>query len=419
MESSTQDVSLCNMARGHASSLGVTAHDLLLLSSTTQGQITPAANLPFLETAQAVLLRRTIYYIVNPTVLAASVISNCINIVTFATIGLSDGMSCLFMALSLSDLFHCSLMLGERISGGLQVFGKQFPYFNLLALSFIFSRHAHTWHVVSTVLTVFAAVQKCACVAFPLTFRFFFTRRRSVCVIVVIYASVVISYSPLLYIDALGPYFDSKLNRTRIGYYTRSRKLYKETADYYLFAHFTVLQFSAVCVTIGSVVLMTYKLKEAARTRQDMTAGRSKGDNQGNKRQKKNVSGNPTSGVSEKTNEAHGNDSDGQAGGNSKDTGSVFSSRELRVLRSVNIVCAIFIGGTAPYVVLTSCALFMDSFDHRGRDRTLYHIVKGAEDFWYFGSTAVNVFVYYSYNSKYKQAFDSIFKCCRKKVTGK
>ena len=395
----------------------------ILFVNITEGQTFPQTSLGFLQTAQAVLLRRSLYYIVNPTILSASVVANSINVAMFITMGLSDGMSCLFLALSVSDLLNCSLMLGERISGALQVFGKQEPYVNLLALSFIFSRNANTWHIVSTLLTVFAAINKCACVTFPLTFRFFFTRRRSIFVIVAIKASVVISYSPLFYIDRLGPYFDGRLNRTRIGYQTRSRKLYRETADYYLFAHFTCLQFTALCVTIMCVVVMTFKLKEAARMRQNMKAGRSKESDLGTKKKQCGSSGAAEEKVGVPM-EAKGPDNRSEvqekellsetgdgAGGGSSAKDQVFSSRELRVLSSVNLTCAIFIGGTAPYVMLTAFALFLPSFDHRGQDRTLYHIVKSSQDIWYYGSTAINIFVYYKYNSKYKHAFNSIFGC--------
>ncbi|KAK3727304.1 hypothetical protein RRG08_049927 [Elysia crispata] len=307
----------------------------------------------FLETATAIMLRRSIYYFINPSILVASVFSNIINISTFITIGLADGMTCLFLALSISDFLHCSLWTVERVLGAAYVFGRQYPYYNIFAIAFFFSRHARVWHIVSTLLTVFAAVQKCACVASPINFRFFFTRRRCVIVILAIYVCVIISYIPNFYVDTMKPYFDKRLNRTRMGYSRRNDKVYRDSADYYLFAHYVCLQFLALSVSLACVVVMTWKLKEAARVRQDMKSGRSK--------------------------EEKSNDGAKTAGESSKSDNNL-SAKELRVLSSVNLVCAIFIFGTAPYVILSSCALFIDSFDHRGRDFTLYHILLGIQE---------------------------------------
>lgn len=354
-------------------------------ASTQIEGIADTGHVRWLETAQAILLRRCIYYFINPTILAVSVFLNIINIGTFTAVGLSDGMTCLFLALSISDFLHCSLWSVERILGIAYVFGKEYPYYNIFSVGFFFSRHARVWHIVSTLLTVFAAVQKCACVASPITFRFFFTRNRCLCVILAIYACVIISYIPTFYVDTMKPYFDVRLNRTRMGLHWRNTKVYRESADYYLFGHYVVLQFLALSITIACVIVMTWKLKEAARTRMDMKSGKGSEEKSSGKAEEEENS--------------------------TKDN--VLSPKELRVLSSVNILCAIFIGGTAPYVILSSCALFIDAFDHRGYDYTLYHILLGIQEIWYFGSTAANIFVYYNYNSKYKKVLQAFFNRIR------
>ncbi|GFN86013.1 chemosensory receptor c [Plakobranchus ocellatus] len=385
--------------------------------STPSVDVSAEESVRFLDTAQAISLRRSLYYAVNTFILTVSVITNMLNIVTFIKAGLLEGMSCLFLSLSLSDLLHCALILVERSLGIAEVFYHQHPYFKLMVMAFFLTRNAAIWHVISTLLTVFAAIQKCACVTFPLTFRFFFTRKRSVFVIFLIYLCVIISYIPVYVVDTVGPYFSTRFNRTRLGYRIRNFKVYKGSADYYLFAHYVWLPFVALSINILCVIIMTWKLRIAARTRKDMTAG---GKSQArdpsretaaSQTSNSNKIGSESVEIDRNTHKKVIDGSDDVKLSNNEKNAAL-SERELRVLRSVNLVCGIFIGGTAPYCILNSCALFLDSFDHRGRDFTLYYILVSFQEIWYFGSTSLNIFVYYIYNSKFKKALRGIFSPC-------
>ncbi|GFN98029.1 chemosensory receptor c [Plakobranchus ocellatus] len=410
-------------------------------NDTIAPEVNSEESVRFLDSAEAVLLRRCLYYFINQVVLAASLVTNTLNIVTFIKAGLSESMSCLFLGLSISDFLHCALVFIERTLGVVEIYSNQQSIVNLLTLGFFFVRQSQIWHVASTLLTVSAAIQKCACVTFPLTFRFFFTRRRVVIVVLVIFASVFISYIPIFVVDTVRPYFSTRFNRTRLIITRRYPKLYRESADYYLFANYVCLPFIAVSLDIVCVIIMTWKLREAARTRQDMTAGQSQVRDisrkvpaaSRNSKSKKicagegrqnletnepsvhNLSNNSghnkncsTVGDTVKAHSDEPNDNTECAETN-KSNKNVLNERELRVLGSVNLVCGIFICGTAPYCVLTACALFLDAFDHRGRDFTLYFILKSAQEVVYFGSTGVNIFVYYAYNTKFKKAFNRIF----------
>ncbi|GFO03248.1 chemosensory receptor c [Plakobranchus ocellatus] len=379
------------------------------------------SSVPFLDTAQADLLRRSLYYFVNMAFRAVSVITNTLNIVTFIKAGLSEGISCLFLGLSVSDLLLCTNVLTARTLDTAEIFFNQHPYHVLKMIAFFFARLGGIWQATSTLLTVFAAIQKCACVTFPLTFRFFFTQRRTVIVIFIIYVCVIISYIPQYIVDSAGPYFSTRFNRTRISYMIRYPKLYKESADYYLFAHYVCLPFIALSINILCVVVLTWNLKEAARMRKDMTSQDASSTVEASKSSCNKISNDSNHTDKNKKTIDNSDDkesnrcdkSDNCSGDEEEISGSkksnILSDRELRVLRSVNLVCVIFIRGTAPYCILNSCALFLDSFDHRGRHFTLYYILVSTQEIWYFGSTSVNIFVYYIYNTKYKKTFNRLF----------
>ncbi|KAK3797654.1 hypothetical protein RRG08_054678 [Elysia crispata] len=120
------------------------------------------------------------------------------------------------------------------------------------------------WYVISVLLTVFAAVQKCSCIALPLVFGHFFTQRRTVAVVITIFIVTITYHIPGLSLYRWGEYFDHRRNRTRRGYGWINRPLGLKlniTTDW---INFIFVPFTSEGVIIVCVIIMTMKLRQAA-----------------------------------------------------------------------------------------------------------------------------------------------------------
>ena len=101
---------------------------------------------------------------------------------------------------------------------------------------------------------------------------------------------------------------------------------------------------------------------------------------------------------------------------NVKNLNDTLNPRELRVIRSANLICVILIVGTLPYLVITACNIaFRPVFSDIG-EVGLYFTVRGLQDIIYVSSTAANIFVYYKFNTKYRKAVNSMLKCLYNKL---
>ena len=175
---------------------------------------------------------------------------------------------------------------------------------------------------ISILITVFAGIQKYACVAIPLTFRYFFTFKKSVVTLVSISICATVYYMPQLCNVYMGARIDHNLNRTRLMAkmidYGMARTLQRISKS----VNRVPFSIIAEIILIVCVSIMSYKLRQATDTRQAMKSGTDIVVQGGQSAETKEVSG------------------------DSK--GSNLSKKKFRVVRSVKIVYAIFIAGTAP-----------------------------------------------------------------------
>ncbi|GFR89024.1 chemosensory receptor C [Elysia marginata] len=363
------------------------------LASTTTGLLHVPPNdqseLDVFQTAPGKLISTFIYYLGCPVMMLVAISTNLINVTVFLRGGLRDGMAINFLGLTISDLLYNMFYFMGRLLNAVQSVFDESPYLNTRHLSFIFAKYGRMWFNVSILLTVFAAIQKCACIAIPLTFRNFFTPRKSAITVLTIYVGVVAYFLPYLTLDQLRPYTERGTNRTRLGYWLRNEELAVRIDKFVTYANRIVLPYVSQGIVIVCVFTMTLKLRSAAKTRQKMTSAR--GDLDLNKA------------TSEAHIETHNPDIV------DKNKGSALSSKELRVVRSVNILCFVFVAGTTPHSIIEAFSLAIDTFDDMGRNRSLYFFLQGLQQIIEISSTAVNIAIYYHFNSKYRRTFKALF----------
>ena len=330
----------------------------------------------FLDTGSGKWFYWSVSYIVVPFISFLCVLSNIINIAVFFRVGLKDGASLVFLSLSVSDMAYSALSFTNLMLRSLELVMDQHPYLILRHLAFIIGYYRRMFFDISILITVFAGVQKCACVAIPLTFRQFFTFRKTLVTLIMLYACAVVYYLPQITNMYMAPGFDRRFNRSRLMIKTINFRLSMVLLKVSKAFNRIALPFVAEIILIFCVATMTYKLKQAAVSRHSMTSAtdqeaklaRDEGIEKGNK----------------------------------------LSAKELRVIRSVNIICSIFIAGTAPRCIIEGCDLAMTSF---GDHLALYYLLNSVQEFVVQLSVAANIIVYFKFNTKYRDSFLGMFSC--------
>ena len=373
---------------------------VIMTQQDRQQQEEGRPGLEFFQSGPGKLMYYLIFYLGCPMMTLLAISTNAINIVVFLRGGLNDGMAINFLGLAVSDLlYNVFYFMGRNLNTMHSVFHER-PYLNTRHLAYICAKHGRLWFNVSILLTVFAAIQKCACIAIPLTFRNFFTPRKSAIAVLGIYVAVVTFFLPFLAIDQLKPYTERSTNRTRLGYSLRDRKLGIKISRFMTYANKILLPYICQGIVIVCVFTMTIKLRRAAEIRRKMTSTTNNGANE----DVSDVPAQPKNNQKEKI--PHESDKTNKTNDN------VLSSKELRVIRSVNILCGIFIAGTTPQTLIGAFDMAFTEFGDKALYASVYFFSSGLQQLLEIMSTAVNVFVYYRFNSKYKRTFSTLFSCC-------
>ncbi|CAG5121682.1 unnamed protein product [Candidula unifasciata] len=305
--------------------------------------------------------------------------TNIINIIVFSKIGFSESSTVVLFGLVLSDLgflfLSCVSQTLDILDSAvglrpLEPF-KQFAYQVLWWYNMFYD--------VTILLTVFNAVQKCACVAIPLTFKSIFTTSRSIKVTVVIYSAAVIYYVPIFASPGTWTRFDYSRNWTRLyNYYYPQNKLAFTVV--HIFSRIILPLVSQVIVIFCMIVLI-YKLREAQRNRRSMGSGTELPANTYNR-------------ISQ---QSHKN-----------------TAREIRAIQTVTLVSAIFVVCNMPDILITFTNKFYPAFGDAMKYEGAFKMCSAIQDVFAVINSAVNIFVYLKYNSKYRRKFTEIRqKACR------
>ncbi|GFO32199.1 chemosensory receptor a [Plakobranchus ocellatus] len=84
------------------------------------------------------------------------------------------------------------------------------------------------------------------------------------------------------------------------------------------------------------------------------------------------------------------------------------SSKDVRVIKSVVLVCIIFITSQAPFLIYSTARLITPEFDVFAKLHNLFAMSTSISLTCSYLNTSVNIFVYYNFNRKYKSV---VFQC--------
>ena len=325
-------------------------------------------------------------------ILMSGMASNTINIIVFAKIGLRDNVTLTLLFLSLSDLFtlilrcpiNVALLLVINYPDHVWPFDPQILYVGFYWYTYVFYDY-------SSFISMFLALVRCSCVARPLRFRSTFTTQRTFRILGVLFFLALTLRIPVLTIMrltlAVNPLTNSTYRSFRVV--DNFEKIYKAND----IMNRNIVSAIAYITVTTCVLILASKLQTASRFRQSLK--------------------NPTQVASTKnSNSTLGTDKI-KTGTNTfarnTEASNNLSARDLQVIKSVTLVCVIFILSQLPFQIIAMIRLLDPEFSSSGNRRFAFGFAALVSETFGFLNAFVNIFVYYHFNSRYREIFFRFF----------
>ena len=308
-----------------------------------------------------------------PPIILFGFVSNITNLVVFLKAGAKDNVTILLISLSFSDLAFLALISPSVCGYVIDSLVKPSPWpFDKYLLLFLLYWPAFTAYDLSAFVAVSLGVIRCACVAMPLKFKLVFTKSRT---IKWVFFLVVLSVSlrlPVLTIFRITSRTDPRTNVTALYLASVNRASMSRIND--ILNRGFLIWFNYLTM-IACVIVLSYKLYQSSKIRKTFTITGSQ--------------------ISEQASD--------------KAAAQSMSTKDLQVVKSVVLVCSIFIMSQLPFVMFSATRLIYPKFDDFTKLGLLFGIFSQISRTCAYINASINIFVYYNYNSKYKSVFHSLF----------
>ena len=313
--------------------------------------------------------------IVNPALGLVSIFLNIINMIVFYKIGLSDGVTQNFFILSLCDSLTAVTSLVNSIAHMARTIVRSFIGYggleqvvHILYMGSYFSLPFPQNY--SLITTVVIAVVRCCCVAMPLKVKHLITVKRQLVAILFLSGMatsiLVYVYAPLKIFHLL-----NLATNTTEAYFLGARWQTNTIFN-------NILCYGSFIICITCVIILSTNLNKASRFRDSFTTSTS-------------------------ITTSYGNTSD-------SDKKSKEILRNARAVRTVVLVCVIFIVCNVPHMVLYLLMAYLEGFGPGGK----YYLARvfsiSVAEMFLLISTCLNTFIYILYNTRYGDIFFSLFQ---------
>ncbi|XP_005091360.1 N-formyl peptide receptor 2 [Aplysia californica] len=356
------------------SGLSVSTIDNASISSLSRGDDqsvtmeTDSAPLPGLMSYEA----RKIILVVNLAVVGqivgvVGIAGNVINIAVFTRQGFSDSVNINFLALAVGDL--CSLITLQWFNICVNPWFQKLDLpFSPLEIQSLTAGYPHNCFVrITGWITAFVAFERCLCVVVPLKVKSIITVRVAVFFNVSVFGLSFLSMLPV-YTTA---YYDWKFypqyNRSLVGILYTSNKNSVLGISLFISDFFGPL--TAFAIVIVCTGIISIQLRKKAKWRNDISG-------------KAIVSGE-------------------------------IPGKEKRVIVMVTTISVIFITCFTPMTLLMTARAMVPGLSIIGRYANLNWSVVSIGFLLETVNSSVNVLVYYTMSSKYKETVNSMLSCCR------
>ncbi|GFS16367.1 chemosensory receptor A [Elysia marginata] len=312
-------------------------------------------------------------------IISFGLMANVTNIAVFLKAGAKDNVTILLLSLAVSDLIFLVLITPSMCNYAIYSVDSSYKFpFHHEILGFLFYWPAFVAYDLSTYISVSLGVMRCACVAMPLKFKSVFTKSRTMKWVMFLVVLSVSLRIPVLTINRLTWRLDPTKN-TSVMFLARVNRDSMSRINDLINRGFVIYVNYITMVTCVSI--LTFKLYQAGKIRRSYT----------NQSQ-------PQS--SEKS--------------TTKPDDQGLSSKDLQVVRSVVLVCTIFILSQLTFLVQSTARLIQPEFDSDKGLQFLFGTISQVSLTCCYLNASINIFVYYNYNSKYRSVFRSLL-CAKDK----
>ncbi|RUS89232.1 hypothetical protein EGW08_002975 [Elysia chlorotica] len=310
--------------------------------------------------------------------------SNTLNITVFVSLGLKDSVTVTLLFLSVSDLINLLLNIPMAIA---RCIGETYPDhqwpIDRNILYYLLYWPAVVFYDFSSFIAVFLAVVRCLCVARPLRFKSMFTPGRTVTILLSLFLAAFIFRGPVLVTNSLGWAVNPRTNATFVylRHLDNSEELFKVNDIF----NRNIVSWMAYITAITCLVILTSSLLAASRFRQSAQVANNAGP----------------ADIRQST----------PGAGNSAVKGerpdSSLSGKDLQVVQSVTLICAVFIVSQLPFQTISMVRLFQPGFGFNEKTRVALRFANHISNTCGYLNASVNIFLYYRFNSRYRKTLCS------------
>ena len=313
-----------------------------------------------------------------PIIILFGLVSNIINIFIFLKTGAKDNLTILLLSLAASDLVFLVLNTPSICSRVIKTLVKSYSWpIDYDIFRYLLYWPAFTAYDLSALISVSLGVMRCACVAMPLQFKVVFTKSRTIKWVMCLVVLAVCLRIPVLSIHRISWRADPQTNvsspylkAVNYIYMTRINDILNRGIVIYIL-YITML----ICVSI-----LIFKLFQASKIRRSCTTGLTRASDQA-----------PDKPVTKG-----------------------LSSKDIQVVKSVVLVCTIFILSQLTFLITSTIRLFVPDFDNGRPLIFLFGLISQINRSCSYLNASLNIFIYYNYNSKYRSVFRTLLSRKRK-----
>ena len=301
-----------------------------------------------------------------PAIILFGFVANITNIIVFLKTSVKDNVTILLLSLSFSDLAYLALVTPTACGIFIDMFVMFFNWpFHKLLVTFLPYWPAVTVYDISAFISVSLGVMRCACVAMPLKFKLVFTKSRTITWVFLLVVLAVLLRLPVLTVHRIAWSTDPKTNVSALYLASVNRESMLRINDT-LNRGFLIWFNNVTMVTC--VIVLSYKLYQSSKIRQNCA-----------------VKGTQPSDQASHKAAAQG-----------------MSAKDLQVVKSVVLVCSIFILSQLPFVLISTIRLIVPELDQGKGFEFLFGIFIQISNTCSYINASINILVYYNYNSKYR-----------------
>ena len=311
-----------------------------------------------------------------PVIISFGFISNITNIIVFLKVGVKENVSTLLLSLSISDLTYLTLITPAMCVVFFLAYAKDYQWpFDRRFMYYLFYWPAITVYDISAFISVSLGVLRCACVAMPLKFKLVFTKARTVKWVLFLVVLAVGLRIPVLMIYRVAYRTDPATNVSTVYMDEISNKsdmLYIND----VLNRGAIIYINYITM-VACICVLSFKLYKASLIRQSCT-----------------IQPSQSSGLVAKK----------------LSTQKQLQAKDLQVIKSVVLVCIIFVFSHLLFLTVSTFRLFDPNFTEGRRLFNLMALFSHTSLTFSYLNASVNIFVYYNYNSKYRAALLSLLK---------